>query len=62
MKTKTKPHYYFTKRQILDMLKKETVSMRPDDIESLSKIFSYLTFADLKRISKVVNVISKGRY
>ena len=57
MKT-VKRHY--SKAEKLTILKTETYNMTPDDIETLAKIFDYLTFIELKRVARAATIMSKG--
>lgn len=50
----------YSKAEILAILKEETVSMTPADIETLVKIFNYLTFAELKRVGQAIRKIESG--
>jgi len=50
----------YSKAEILAILKEETESMTPADIETLATIFNYLTFAELKRVTRAIKRIIKG--
>lgn len=49
-----------SKVEKLNILKTETYNMTPDDIETLAKIFDYLTFVELKRVARAATIMSKG--
>lgn len=50
----------YSKAEILAILKEETVSMTPADIETLAMIFNYLTFVELKRVRQAIKKIERG--
>lgn len=54
-------HRHYNHIEIEKLLKENTDFMRPTDIKTLSKIFGYLTFAELKRVCNVVKIITRGR-
>ena len=55
---KCKRHYSLA--EIRKIIAKETFSITPADAETIAKIFNYLTFAELKRIAKVIKTLVKG--
>ncbi len=53
-------HRHYSKAEKLNILKTETYNMTPDDIETLARIFDYLTFIELKRVARAATIMSKG--
>lgn len=51
---------HYSKAEKLAILKEEAFSMTPDDIETLARIFDYLTFAELKRVATAIKRMIKG--
>ena len=51
---------HLSKAEIWVILKEKTASMTPADVETLAKIFSYLTFAELARVAAAIRRIRKG--
>ena len=52
---------HYSKMQIVEILREETMNLTPYDIETLAKIFDYQVFAEFPRLIKALRIIKKGR-